>query len=85
MTVEFYTAEIIRLENELSEAEKPLKAAPCHPNGLVIESVRLSPEYRAAKARYNACFQAVRALNKAAGKKVLRQYHANRRTLMDKI
>ena len=51
------------LEVEWREAGKALKQFPKGPTGLTPDTVKLSPEYRAAKLRYDKAFAALRAFN----------------------
>lgn len=51
---------------EMKAASKVLKAIPgvnSGPNGLTPDSVKQSPEFRAAKAACDRAFQAVRSFN----------------------
>ena len=46
------------------ETGDALKGYPRSPNGLVVEAVRLSSEYRAKKAAYAAAHEALRQFNR---------------------
>ena len=57
------TSEWDRLEHEVKQASSDLKHFPRSPGGLASDQVRSSPEYQAAKARYNVAFANLRAFN----------------------
>jgi hypothetical protein len=52
-----------RLAREVSDASADLKRFPKLGNGLTPDSVKVSPEWRAAKSRYDAAFQRLREHN----------------------
>lgn len=54
-----------RLHEEYRAIAKIVSAFPRHPNGLVLESVRVTPEYQAAKGRAAEAFAALRRFNAA--------------------
>jgi len=66
------------LEKEMAEAEAVMRAFPRGPMGLPPESVRLSPEYRAAKARTDRAFARLRAFNGAFVKRFAKELRAER-------
>lgn len=54
------------IESELAQAGAALRAIPgvgSGPMGLTPDSVKFSPEFRAAKARHDIAFAALRRLN----------------------
>ena len=56
------------LEAEVKVASLALKAFPRNEIGLVPEWVRISPEYRAAKLRFDTAFHCLRAFNAVKAK-----------------
>ena len=67
------------VEREGKAAYAALNAFPRHSNGLPLEEVRVSPEYRAAKARGDAAFARERAVNAWFMKAFKKEYMAERR------
>lgn len=56
------------IEQEVAAASAALKAFPKGPTGMTPDNVKFSPEYRAAKERYQRAFEALRTINAAARK-----------------
>ncbi len=54
---------IASIQSEIDAAEMVLKTFPSLPNGLTPDDVRVTAEYRIAKARYQAAFARLRAAN----------------------
>jgi hypothetical protein len=71
-------AEGALLEKEMAEAEAVIRAFPRGAMGLPPESVRLSPEYRAAKARTDKAFARLRAFNGVFVKRFAKELRAER-------
>lgn len=71
-------AEKTLLDKEVTAAELTLKTFPRAPNGLVPENVRLSPEYRVARTRFQRAFAALRAFNEVFMKKFAKEDRAER-------
>lgn len=77
-TFEEALAESDRLDQEASAVGDVLQAFPRGATGLPPEHVRLSPEYRAAKARYKTAFAAVQAFNAVFTKRFAKELRAQR-------
>ena len=71
-------AELALIEAEMAAAEAVMRAFPRGPMGLPPESVRLSPEYRAAKARTDKAFARLRAFNAVYVKRFAKELRAER-------
>lgn len=52
-----------RLEAEVKASGAALKTFPKGPMGLTTDAIKASPEYRAAKRRYDIAFAALRTFN----------------------
>ena len=71
-------AEGALLNEEVTAADLALRTFPRDSTGLPPESVRLSPEYRAAKAHFQRAFAALRAFNEVFVKKFAKEERAER-------
>jgi hypothetical protein len=71
-------AERALIEKELAAAEAAMRAFPRGAMNLPPESVRLSPEYRAAKARTDKAFARLRAFNAVYVKRFAKELRAER-------
>lgn len=71
-------AELALIEKEMAAAEAAMRAFPRGAMGLPPESVRLSPEYRAAKARTDKAFARLRAFNAVYVKRFAKELRAER-------
>lgn len=71
-------AELALIENEMAAAGAVMRTFPSGAMGLPPESVRLSPEYRAAKARTDKAFARLRAFNAVYVKKFAKELRAER-------
>lgn len=67
------------LENLTSHASNKLNAFPRGPSGLASDEVRRSPEYRLAKAEYQAAVDALRNFNKVYVKQFKKELAAERK------
>lgn len=66
------------LDAEVNSATALLKTFPSGPTGLTPESVRLTPEYRTANARFQRAFAALRAFNAGFTKTFAKELRAER-------
>ena len=73
-------AELALIEKEMAAAAAAMRAFPRGAMGLPPESVRLSPEYRAAKARTDKAFARLRAFNAVYVKRFANELRAERAT-----
>ena len=64
MNIEILIVEQKKLNDQHDKASAALRAFPKLPNGLTPDSVKLSVDFREAKAEWNKAFQALRAFNK---------------------
>ena len=71
-------AELALIEKEMAAAEEGMRAFPRGTMGLPPENVRLSPEYRAAKARTDKAFARLRAFNAVYVKRFAKELRAER-------
>jgi hypothetical protein len=71
-------AEGALLEEEESEAGAALKVFPRGPTGLTPDSVRATPEWKAANARYQKAFARLRDFNGVFVKKFAKELRAER-------
>ena len=71
-------AELALIEKEMAAAEAVMRAFPRGAMGLPPESVRLSPEYRAAKAHTDKAFARLRAFNAVYVKRFAKELRAER-------
>jgi len=71
-------AEGALLEREVDAADVVLKTFPRGAMGIVSDAVASSPEYRAAKARINKAFAALRAFNAVFTKSFAKELRAER-------
>ena len=67
-----------KLYTEVSAAGAVLKAFPKGPMGLTPDAVKVSTEFRAAKARYAAAFDALRAINAMISKRFVKEQRDER-------
>lgn len=67
-----------RLYLEASTAGAVLKSFPKGPMGLTPDAVKVSTEFRAAKARYAAAFGTLRAVNAMMTKRYAKELRAER-------
>jgi hypothetical protein len=77
-TFEEADAESTRLEQEVSAAGAVLRAFPTGPMGLTPDHVKATPEWRAAKARYERAFAAMRKFNAVFVKVFAKELRAQR-------
>jgi hypothetical protein len=70
--------ELALIEKEMAAAEAVMQTFPRGAMGLPPESVRLSPEYRAAKARTDKAFARLRAFNAVYVKRFAKELRAER-------
>ena len=66
------------LDAEVNSATALLKTFPSGPTGLTPESVRLTPEYRTANARFQRAFAALRNFNAGFTKTFAKELRAER-------
>jgi len=80
MTLEEYSAALLICDYNVSQADKAIKFFDQFkgPNGLTPDHIKFSDNFRNAKAIYQIAFNNLRNLNKAAGPKLLRQWHKSR-------
>lgn len=83
MTYSIAKAAQATLEAEWRAAGKALQGYPRNAVGLTPDAVKFSPEYRAAKAAYDAAFARLRAFNitftKTYAAELRAERHASRR------
>jgi len=71
-------AEGALLEKEVDAADVVLKAFPRSPLGGASEAARATPEFRAANARFQKAFAALRAFNAVFTKRFAKELRAER-------
>lgn len=71
-------AEGALLENEVNAADEALKAFPRGTMGLVSDVVAATPEYRAAKTRFQKAFTRLREFNAVFTKRFAKELRAER-------
>jgi hypothetical protein len=72
-------AESERLDKEASEAGEALRAFPRGPTGITPDSIRATPAFREAKARYDKAFAKQRAFNGPFVKRFAKELREERR------
>jgi len=70
--------ELTLIEKEMAAAEAGMRAFPRGAMGLTPESVRMSPEYRSAKARTDKAFARLRTFNAVFTKRFAKELRAER-------
>lgn len=78
MTIELYTELRNEVEPKMNAYSEALLAFPRLANGLTPDHVRATSEYIKAKQLADLFFDKFRTLNKAAGAKMVKQYHKNK-------
>lgn len=78
MTYAEFCAARADLETQMALAEVTMSVFPKGPMGLTPDHVKAMPEFRAAKADFNAAFQALRTLNQTHLKRFAAEERAAR-------
>lgn len=76
MTYQIFAATTATLQSEADAASKALQTFPRGPMGLTPDSVKFSPEFRAAKAAYDRAEAALRAFNGKHAKSFAKEIRA---------
>lgn len=84
LSFEEYLEKIAALDATLTEASMAMQEFPKGEMGLTPDDVKASPEFQAAKARYNNAFQAVRHCNASVPNDYKRKRSQLRREAMRK-
>lgn len=79
MTYAEAKATAANIDAEVSAAEVALRSFPAGPMGLTPDSVRVTPEYRAAKLAFDKSFAKLRAFNGTFTKTFAKEIREERR------